>query len=341
MVKFRAKILNNKNTNQKSVSIPSYIIKYGHLEYIPGKLYHIEITKDLPLNPQYEIMDEMKEGHFSEDGNIKNLKQIESPGSKNLVVNFQKERDYFSKKLKGEINAESKNAKFENYHGDPIVKEDYDVLIGFEQKLGAIPKIIPKLSDFRYYKYGYITEENRVVELYLYNKELTDIPESIGQLKYIQTLDLRRNKFKVVPDSIGKLKNLIRLLLDENQIESLPKSIGNLTNLAGLFLYKNKLITLPETIGNLKNLIKLDLSYNKIAKLPETFKDLPIIHEFNFINNKLSTESDYIKNLQRKWLSEFYKSYFEKNRKKFREMKKKKLNEKIEKNLLKVSEKMI
>ena len=155
MVKFRAKILNNKNTNQKSVSIPSHIIKYGHLEYIPGRFYHIEITKDIPLTLRHEIMDEMKETYFSKDGNIKNLKKIEAPGIKDFKDYFENEREYFSKKIKGKINAESKNAKFENYHGDPIVKEDYEVLIEFEQKLGAIPKIIPKISDFKYYRYGY------------------------------------------------------------------------------------------------------------------------------------------------------------------------------------------
>ena len=76
MVKFRAKILNNKNNNQKSVNIPSYIFKYHHLEYIPGKLYHIEITKDNHLNPQLEITNEMKETYFAENGDIKNLKNI-------------------------------------------------------------------------------------------------------------------------------------------------------------------------------------------------------------------------------------------------------------------------
>jgi len=76
MVKFRVKILNNKNNNQKSVIIPSYVFKYGYLEYIPGKLYHIEITKDNHLNPQLEITNEMKETYFLENSDIKNLKKI-------------------------------------------------------------------------------------------------------------------------------------------------------------------------------------------------------------------------------------------------------------------------
>ncbi|GAG72908.1 unnamed protein product, partial [marine sediment metagenome] len=308
MVKFEAKILNNKKTNQKSINIPSYIIKYGHLQYIPERLYHIEITLDVPMKHQIEVIDEMKETYFSEDGNIKNLKKIEIPRSESLKYNFEIDgfalgedpRSEYLKnnfesvrnKLKEEINADTRNAKFENYHGDSIVKEDYDILIEFEKELGIIPKIVPKLSDFRFFKFGYITIENRVVELYIYNKKLSNMPKSIGQLKFIQRLDLRRNNISIIPDSIGQLNYLKKLFLDENQIETLPESIGNLTNLTGLFLYKNKLVSLPETIGNLKSLIELDLSNNKIAKLPETFENLPIIHNFNFINNELSTESE-------------------------------------------------
>ena len=76
MVKFRVKILNNKNNNQKSVNIPGYVFKYGYLEYIPGKLYNIEITKDIHLNPQLEITNEMKETYFAENIDIKNLKKL-------------------------------------------------------------------------------------------------------------------------------------------------------------------------------------------------------------------------------------------------------------------------
>ena len=90
--------------------------------------------------------------------------------------------------------------------------------------------------------------------------DLTQIPDSIGNLKNLEKLNLNGNSITSIPDSIGNLKKLKHLDLGNNYLNSLPDSIGNLESLEELILYYNHLETLPESIGQLKNLRFLNLN---------------------------------------------------------------------------------
>jgi internalin A len=70
-----------------------------------------------------------------------------------------------------------------------------------------------------------------VIILNICGKGLNYLPESIGQLKYLQTLDLRNNNLTELPESIGNLEFLEELILHDNALRSVPKSIGNLKTL--------------------------------------------------------------------------------------------------------------
>ncbi len=87
-------------------------------------------------------------------------------------------------------------------------------------------------------------------------------------------LDLRKGRLKTLPESIGYLKELKTLNLVGNDIEYLPSSFSKLKSLSYLNLVTNTLISLPENFNKLSNLedLKLDLFYGKqfpsvIAKL--------------------------------------------------------------------------
>ena len=108
----------------------------------------------------------------------------------------------------------------------------------------------------------------------LSNHELTSLPESIGNLKYLDTLKLDGNQLTSLPESIGNLTNLKELDLYGNQLTSLPESIGNLENLDYLSLSNNQFTSLPESIGNLKNLDTLDLTNNQLTNIPESIGNL-------------------------------------------------------------------
>ncbi|THU47503.1 hypothetical protein C4D60_Mb09t16210 [Musa balbisiana] len=79
-------------------------------------------------------------------------------------------------------------------------------------------------------------------------------------LRCLRVLDLRRNELTELPDSIGNLIHLRYLNLLDTQIERLPESLGSLYNLQLLELGDcKKLVELPRGLSNLINLRYLGL----------------------------------------------------------------------------------
>ncbi|CAH1437101.1 unnamed protein product [Lactuca virosa] len=91
-----------------------------------------------------------------------------------------------------------------------------------------------------------------------------------------------------LPDSIGKISTLITLDLSENRLVSLPSSISSLSSLTKLDLHSNKLIQLPESLGDLLSLIHLDLRANQLTSLPLTLTKLIHLQELDLSSNNLS-----------------------------------------------------
>nr|ABA97401.2 Leucine Rich Repeat family protein [Oryza sativa Japonica Group] len=72
----------------------------------------------------------------------------------------------------------------------------------------------------------------RLAYLSISSDGITELPEQIGDLKYLQTLDIRHSGIKKLPPTIGRLQNLARLLVG-NDVE-LPNEIGDLQALQEL-----------------------------------------------------------------------------------------------------------
>ena len=90
------------------------------------------------------------------------------------------------------------------------------------------------------------SENNRLYFLWIYDKQLSgEIPESIGNLTMLDTLNLSYNQLS------GEI----------------PESIGNLTNLGWLYLYLNQLSgIIPDTICNIyPNLTNFYIPYNQLC----------------------------------------------------------------------------
>ncbi|XP_076926006.1 plant intracellular Ras-group-related LRR protein 4-like [Bidens hawaiensis] len=110
---------------------------------------------------------------------------------------------------------------------------------------------------------------------------------------------LLMDQIEWLPDSIGKLSGLITLDLSENRLVALPSSIGNLSSLTKLDLHSNKIIELPESIGDLIKLVHLDLRANQLTSLPPTFSKLFSLEELDLSSNNLSTVPESICSLTR------------------------------------------
>jgi hypothetical protein len=70
------------------------------------------------------------------------------------------------------------------------------------------------------------------------------------------------NQIEWLPDSIGKLTGLVTLDISENQILALPEEIGRLSSLTKMDLDANGIVQLPDSIGDLCNLLYLNLRGN-------------------------------------------------------------------------------
>ncbi|KAG2695046.1 hypothetical protein I3843_08G172000 [Carya illinoinensis] len=100
-----------------------------------------------------------------------------------------------------------------------------------------------------------------------------------------------------LPDSIGKLSGLITLDLSDNRIVALPASVGGLSSLTKLDLHANRVSELPDSIGDLLSLIYLDLSGNQLSSLPATFGRLVRLQELDLSSNRLSLLDESIGSL--------------------------------------------
>ena len=176
---------------------------------------------------------------------------------------------------------------------------------------------------------GQIAEckETCSVELDLGGLALTEIPDQVAELAWLETLwlggdaDTRgkstypfvrgieeiSNSVRELPPHLLKSFNRLRRLdLVWNELTALPPEIGQLTALAQLSIHGNALTELPPEIGQLTNLAGLWLPYNRLKTLPVEICNLPTLSQLSLGNNELvglPPELGQMTNLTGLWLS--------------------------------------
>lgn len=126
---------------------------------------------------------------------------------------------------------------------------------------------------------------------------LRALPDSIGSLAQLTTLEVYDTSLESVPDTIGSLARLDRLVLGtwgRNQLRSLHDSVGNLSKLTLLWLGRNKIRALPDSLARLSELRLLALDDNQLEALPEWIFSLPklIRVDFSYKNNPIPAKLD-------------------------------------------------
>lgn len=140
-------------------------------------------------------------------------------------------------------------------------------------KIEWLPDSIGKLSSLTTLDLS----ENRILAL----------PATIGGLSSLTKLDLHSNKISELPDTIGDILSLVSLDLRGNQLESLPSTLGRLVRLEELDLSANHLHVLPESIGSLVSLRILDVETNNIEEIPHTIANCSSLKELRADYNRL------------------------------------------------------
>lgn len=71
-----------------------------------------------------------------------------------------------------------------------------------------------------------VCERTSLSEITARSNRLTHLPQSVGQLVNLKTLDLTDNQLQTLPESVSSLQNLKTLLLAKNKLESLPSGFS-------------------------------------------------------------------------------------------------------------------
>jgi internalin A len=142
------------------------------------------------------------------------------------------------------------------------------------------------------------TELDLSVEYAADSPKLTELPESLGQLTQLQSLNLSRNNLTVLPDWLGQLTQLQSLRLLGNRLTTLPESLGQLTQLRSLDLDNNQLTALPESLGQLTQLTSLEIANNKALILPQWLGQLTQLRFLRLNANDLTALPEWLGNLR-------------------------------------------
>ncbi|CAF0952583.1 unnamed protein product [Rotaria sordida] len=117
-----------------------------------------------------------------------------------------------------------------------------------------------------------------LTHLSIYDTKITHLPEQIGKLKYLQSLELVNTNLITLPNSIGNLSSLIVLYLPNNKLISLPKTIKNIQSLSQIVLKNNPYLHSIQSLNYLSKLKALQTDNCPIETLPLYLPQLTDLH---------------------------------------------------------------
>jgi Leucine-rich repeat (LRR) protein len=130
----------------------------------------------------------------------------------------------------------------------------------FYRRLPSFPGVILKLRNLE--------------SLTLRTCRIGALPEEIGGLPKLTSLDAGDSSLTNLTPAVGQLSTLSRLWLNDNSLTSLPPELGQLSKLTYLNLDRNLLTALPDSLGRLSNLTWLRLNHNRLTALPADLSGL-------------------------------------------------------------------
>jgi Leucine-rich repeat (LRR) protein len=117
---------------------------------------------------------------------------------------------------------------------------------------------------------------------------ISELPPEFFTAKALQEVNLNTNHIADLPDTIGNLLNLVSLDVSINSLKQISPQLGTLPSLRVLLLQTNALVEVPFTLGWLyKTLKKLNLSSNKIKNVPGEFSFFPNTIELSLANTEI------------------------------------------------------
>ncbi len=322
----------NLNNNQLK-NLPQSIVKLKNLRYLSLRGNKLEHIPDCIKNLDFLNTLEIEHEHILMHEHAQIINKIE----RNLgrIIPYRKEIG-MTYTREGVIT----NMNSNEFEGFPIehdigIKAENGLVIGLglndcglrevNEEIGNLKTLKELwLGNLDYRSYGREAEANN----------FTSLPDSIGNLKALEILNLSRvSDLNVLPESISELESLKDLTIIDCSLAALPKNLGNLTSLEILYLVapsktffnrppdsikrlkllpeyicelihlkkldldNHDLLMLPENFGNLTSLETLFLNENNISSLPESFGNLSFLRKLFLKNNNLTNLPNIFGNL--------------------------------------------
>ena len=119
------------------------------------------------------------------------------------------------------------------------------------------------------------------------------LPSEIGELRSLEYLELRGNRFDgQIPTELGLLQSLTYLDISDHEYftePTIPSELGNLSLLKKLYMSHNGLLgTVPPELFGLVSLEEMNLSWNSLSGSLPISMDLISLREMDLSYNKLS-----------------------------------------------------
>ncbi|XP_054626654.1 leucine-rich repeat-containing protein 28 [Dunckerocampus dactyliophorus] len=127
-----------------------------------------------------------------------------------------------------------------------------------------------------------------LIELYLHSNNIVIIPEAIGNLARLQSLDLSNNALQLLCPEVGRLSSLRHLRLSNNQLKCLPPEIGDLHELETLDVSMNQLMSLPDRLHRCLSLQNLSADHNLLSHVPRHLCWLHRLNQLSMAANRLT-----------------------------------------------------
>ncbi|KAI8495935.1 Leucine-rich repeat-containing protein 28 [Branchiostoma belcheri] len=127
-----------------------------------------------------------------------------------------------------------------------------------------------------------------LVELYLHSNNLVALPDEIGNLQRLKSLDVSCNNLQVLTPAVGRLQVLQMLHLADNSLLELPAELGQLKKLQTLDVMLNRLAVLPRELCGCEALQCLMVDRNRLISLPRELVLLQRLSELSAASNQLT-----------------------------------------------------
>lgn len=171
------------------------------------------------------------------------------------------------------VSLECKNCKLEYLSQYFPVAEGIELADMSSNSISIVPKEVALWRNLRF--------------LHLQYNLLEEVPNEIGALRKLQTLNISHNKIRTLPKEFCLMTSALNLDFSYNLLHELPHNFGNLQQLTNLNCSNNNLSGLPPTFHCLHEIQELDLAFNTFQQFDPCLIHLPLRH-LNFEGNQIS-----------------------------------------------------